>query len=266
MVKKLSLVPYLGGKIRLVPDLIRLIPREHRCYVEVFGGGAAFLLNKPPSRVEIYNDIDNELVNLFMTVRDHPTQFIRHVRSLPYSRTLREVWRTQLYENRLPGNRFERAVRFYYLLRSSFYGHIDKGWRFALKSAEAARLLNCVGEVDQIAQRLAHVQIDCKDFRRCIKTYDRPDTFFFCDPPYYAAAQYRHGTPPFSEADHEALAKLLRDVEGKWLLTYNDHPRIRELYKGFKVIEVATKLNTDKMATVKRRVQRQLIITNYRSK
>jgi len=85
----------------------------------------------------------------------------------------------------------------------------------------------------------------------------------YCDPPYYGASAYRRGIPPFTEASHEDLAKLLREIEGKWLLTYNDHPRIRELYKGFKQLKVATRLNTDKMATVNRRLQPQLIIRNY---
>jgi len=158
---------------------VALLPPCH-AYVEVFGGSGAVLLNKPLSPVEVFNDIDSELVNLFMTVRDHPAEFIRHVESLPYARTLRDAWRTQFYRGRWPKDRFERAVRYYYLVRSSFFGHIDKGWRFALKTDEAARLYNCIGEVEQIAQRLAHVHIDHKDFRRCIHSYDRPNTVFYC--------------------------------------------------------------------------------------
>jgi DNA adenine methylase len=252
----------MGGKRQLAPQIIQLLPSCH-AYVEVFGGSGAVLLNKPPSPVEIFNDIDGALVNLFMTVRDHPAEFIRAVRSLPYSRTLRDTWRRLFYQGRWPADRFERAVRYYYLLRSSFFGHIDKGWRFALKTDEASRLYNCVGEVEQIAQRLAHIHIDHRDFRSCIKTYDRPDTTMYCDPPYYHATPYRKGIPPFTEECHQDLAKILAKVHGKWLLTYNDHPRIRELYKGFKISEVVTRLNTDKLATANRRPFRQLIIRNY---
>lgn len=200
----------MGGKYRLAPRLIALLPKDVHAYVEVFGGSGAVLLNKPPCPVEIYNDIERELVNLFMTVRDHPAEFIRHVQSLPYSQTRRDTWRTQFYGGRWPKGRFERAVRYYYMLRSSFFGHIDKGWRFALKTDEAARLYNCVGEVEQIAQRLAHVHIDHKDFRACIRSYDRPDrphTFFYCDPPYYGAVPYRKKIPPFTEQCHESLAQ-----------------------------------------------------------
>jgi DNA adenine methylase len=253
----------MGGKHRLVPQLVALLPKDTHCYVEVFGGSGAVLLNKPPSPVEVFNDIDNELVNLFMTVRDHPTQFIRAVQSLPYSRILRDDWRTQFYRGRWPRNRVERAVRYYYLVRCSFFGHIDKGWRFALKTDEAARLYNCVGEVEEIAQRLAHVHIDHKDFRACIQSYDRPDTGYYLDPPYFGSVPYRKGIPPFTETDHVDLARILTKVHGRWLLTYNDHPRIRELYKGFEIFEVVTRLNTDKLATANRRPFRQLIMRNY---
>ena len=253
----------MGGKHRLVPQLVALLPKDTHAYVEVFGGSGAVLLNKPPSPVEVWNDIDNELVSLFMTVRDHPTQFIRAVRSLPYSRTLRDAWRSQFYGGHWPKDRFERAVRYYYMLRSSFFGHIDKGWRFALKTDEAARLYNCVGEVEEIAQRLAHVHIDHKDFRRCVQSYDRPDTTFYCDPPYFGSVPYRKGIPAFMETVHQDLASLLKGIQGKFLLTYNDHPRVRELYKGFKMSEVVTRLNTDKLATANRRPFRQVIIRNY---
>lgn len=256
------MVPWMGGKLRLVPQILALLPHHHT-YVEVFGGSGAVLLNKAPSPVEIWNDLDGELVNLFMTVRDHPAEFIRHVRSLPYARTLRQAWRTQFYGGAWPKDRFERAVRYYYLVRSSFFGHIDKGWRFALKTDEATRMYNCVGEVEQIAQRLIGVQIDHKDFQECIRCYDRANVAMYCDPPYYGAVPYRKKIPPFTEQCHLDLARILAKLRCKWLLTYNDHPRIRELYKGFKTTEVATRLNTDKMATANRRLQRQLIIRNY---
>jgi DNA adenine methylase len=258
---RLSFLPYFGGKQRLIKTILPLLP-EHVRYVEVFGGSAALLLNKPPSPVEVYNDIDGLLVNLFLVVRDHPQEFARCVQSLPYSRQLYERWQRQVKNGRLTGNQIEQAVRFYYMLRSSFFAHVEKGWRFATKTDEASRLYNCVGEVETIARRLQHVYIDNLDFRRCIRNWDRPDTIFFLDPPYFETVAYRKAVKAFTAQDHEELAKLLHGVDGKWLLTYNDEVRVRALYKDFEMIEIATSLNTDKMA-VKRRLQRQLIITNY---
>jgi len=258
---RLSFLPYFGGKQRFIKTILPLLPKHTR-YVEVFGGSAAVLLNKPPSPVEVYNDIDGLLVNLFIVVRDHPQEFARCVQSLPYSRQLYERWQRQVKNGRLTGNQIEQAVRFYYMLRSSFFGHVEKGWRFATKTDEASRLYNCVGEVETIARRLQHVYIDRLDFRRCIRNWDRPDTIFFLDPPYFGTLPYRRCVKAFTVQDHEDLAKLLQGVDGKWLLTYNDDARVRALYKDFEMIEVVTSLNTDKMA-LKRRLQRQLIITNY---
>jgi len=263
-VKRLSLVPYMGGKQRLIKTILPLIPKHSR-YVEVFGGSAAILLNKPPSAVEVFNDIDSKLINLFVTVRDHPKQFARYVQSLPYSRELYERWQRQIKNDELHGTQLEQAARFYYLLRSSFYGHVEKGWRFATKSDEASRLYNSLGEVETIARRLQNVYLDHLDFRRCIKNWDRSDTFFYCDPPYFGTVPYRKGIPAFTGQDHGDLASLLHHTKGKWLLTYNDHPRVVELYAGDRRIAVSTALNTDKMAANRRR-QRQLIISHVSDK
>jgi len=260
---RLSFFSYFGGKQRLVKTILPLLPK-HILYVEVFGGSAAVLLNKPPSPVEVYNDIDRLLVNLFMVVRDHPREFARRVQSLPYSRLLYERWQRQLKNGRLTGKQLEQAVRYYYMLRSSFFSHVEKGWRFATKTDEASRLYNSIGEVETIARRLQHVYLDHLDFRRCIRNWDRPDTFFFLDPPYFGTVPYRKGIKAFTAQDHEDLATLLRDVKGKWLLTYNDHPRIRELYASYGFKTVSTKLNTDKIPQgQKRRSFPQLIIRNY---
>lgn len=93
-------------------------------------------------------------------------------------------------------------------------------------------------------------QIDHKDFHECIECYDCPNIIMYLDSPYYGAGPYRKKIPPFTEQCHVDLAKL----HAKWLLTYNDHSRIRELYKDSEIAEVATRLNTDKMATANRRL------------
>jgi DNA adenine methylase len=235
----------------------------------VFGGGAAVLLNKPESPIEVYNDVDGLLVNLFLVVRDHPREFARCVQSLPYSRLLYERWQQHVRNGRAHRGQVERAARFYYLLRSSFFGHVEKGWRFAVKTEEASRLYNCIGEVETIARRLQRVSIDHLDFRRCMRNWDRPDTCFYLDPPYFDSTTYRKGIPAFTEQDHEDLAKILAKVQGKWLLTYNDHPRIRELYSDYGIKPVSTALNTDKgkrgESLWERRNFPQLIITNYKA-
>lgn len=253
----------MGGKYFLLDKLLPLIP-PHRAYVEVFGGGASLLLNKPPSTVEVYNDIDGELVNLFMVVRDHPSEFVRAVASLPYGRELYEKWQKAIKRNALKGGKVERAARFYFLLRSSFFGHVEKGWRFAVKSAEAHRLYTSLCEIEAIARRLQDVYVDHLDFHRCLKNWNRPDTFFFLDPPYFNSTAYRHGVRPFTLKDHMDLAAATRTLRAKWLLTYNDCPKVRELYRRCVMVPVKTSMQTRKVQAGDTRPQLdQLAIANY---
>jgi len=169
----------MGGKQRLVKQLLPLVP-EHEVYCEVFGGGAALLLNKPRSRIEVLNDIDGNIVNLFMVVRDQPEAFIERCRSLPYSRELFATWRNPILEGKLDelGDPVERAVRFYYVIRSAFASNLRKGWRFAMRTNEPNRLLNVINTISKVSERLRGVYIDHLDFRRCIKNWDSPSTFF----------------------------------------------------------------------------------------
>lgn len=251
---RICFFPYIGGKFYLLKKLISLIP-EHRTYVEVFGGAGTLLINKSASKVEVFNDIDGDLINLFMVVRDKPRQFIKRFRWLLYSRESNKRWSKELKTN----DRVERAVRFYYVLRSSFSGNFGAGWSFARNKPQC--LFNSLKQINLIAQRLKRVHIDHLDFRKCIRIWDSKNTFFFLDPPYYGKHRYRYN---LTEKDHLALRDMLGKVKGKWLLTYNDHPKIRKLYKNFK-IQRAFMWNTSSSVEAGQRRKRfaNLIITNY---
>ena len=255
----------MGGKARLTTRLLPLLP-EHTTYVEPFAGAANLLFAKPPSKVEVLNDLDQELVNLLRTIKTRPNLLIRTARAIPYSRAWYERLQREL-KTGLKGSRVQRAAKFWFLIRASFFGHPEKGWRFAIHTREGARLENGLHQLEAVAARLHGVYIDCLDFRRCIKNWDRPTTFFYVDPPYYGAVAYRRGVKPFTTQDHEDLAQLLHHLEGKWLLTYNDHPKVHELYTGYPMIRMSTAMNTDKMAIGQtRRRLRQLVIHNYEVK
>jgi DNA adenine methylase len=254
----------MGGKAALVPELLKLVPPNIETYCEVFGGAGNLLLSKPPSRVEVYNDLDGELVNLMRVIKTRPHLLIRTARGIPYSRTWFERLQREVKTTGLTGNQMHRAAKFWFLLRASFFGHPEKGWRFALHTTEAARLENGLPLILAVSDRLREVYIDCLDFRRCIKNWDGPATFFFLDPPYYGATKYRTLGPQFTNRDHEDLAELLQHVEAKWLLTLNDHPQVRKLYRGYRMAKIDTQMATWKgPAGSKRPRLRQLIIRNY---
>ncbi len=255
----------MGGKQRLVKHLLPLIP-EHHAYCEVFGGSAALLLNKPRSPIEVYNDIDGDLVNLFMVVRDRPDEFAKRLDWVPYSRELYESWRKPFLAGNFddPKDPVERAVRFYYIIRTAFFSHPAKGWRFERTSPRVKHTQEVwagLRRLEEITQRLKSVYVDRVDFRRCIKNWDSTDTFFYADPPYLGATPYLY---TFTDQDHEDLAKLLAKTQGKWLLTYNDTARIRRLYARYHVQRVRQVLAHDKVAAgQKHRLWTQLLIRNY---
>ena len=259
---RLSLLPYMGGKQMMVPRLIPLIP-EHAAYVEVFGGGAALLLNKPPSPIEVYNDLDGELVNLFETVRNSPDEFVKRAEFLLYSRELNEKWKTDLKENRRPEDSVERALQFWYLMRSSFAAHPYKGWAFSETSnrQRPESMWNALEALKPIHERLKMVEIDHLDFERCIKNRDAPETFFFLDPPYLEAEAYRMGI--FTLTDHERLLRTLQECKGKWLMTTGDHPEIRRLFKEYGMILTETTQSVSKVIHEERPSLPNLLIANY---
>jgi len=143
--------------------LLSLIP-EHKTYVEVFGGAGTLLLNKPPSKVEVFNDIDGDLINLFMVVREKPREFIKKFRWFLYSRELNKRWSRDFRTN----DPIERAVRFYYVLRSSFSGNFGAGWSF--KRNKPQIFFNSLKRINLIAERLKRVHIENLDFRECIES------------------------------------------------------------------------------------------------
>jgi len=228
---RLCFFPYIGGKFNLLKALLPLIP-EHRIYVEVFGGAANLLLNKPPSPVEVYNDIDGELVNLFSVVRDRRDEFVERFKLILYSRGIYNKW----MDEPLPQDPVERAARFYYILRCSFGGNYGASWAFKRKAHKHAPDIfwTSLERTEQITQRLKSAYIDALDFRTCFRNWDTSETFFFCDPPYYGLDYYRHN---FSEQDHRDLRRILGETKGKWLLTYNDHLEVRRRYEGFRMKE-----------------------------
>lgn len=253
---RLRFLYYVGGKTYLVKQLRGLIP-PHRCYVEVFGGGGQLLFAKKPSKVEVYNDIDGRLVNLMMVARDQGQEFQHRLETLPYSRRVYNKFR----DEPSTGDPVEDAVRFYYVTVCSFNGEYGSGWSYSVWKNHASRWAGLVSQLRLISARLQNVQIEETDFRTCIETYDRSWTLFYCDPPYYGVKRYKY---TFKEKDHEDLAKLLSNVKGKWLVTYNDHPRIRHLYAGYNLKVVRKPVQTSLVKAGRSRgLWDQLIIANY---
>ena len=212
----------------MVTKLFKLIP-PHHTYVEPFGGGASLLFTKEPSPVEVYNDMDSGLVNFFRTLRD-PEKFEKFhllVSLTPWSREeyyfCRETWE-QCEDD------IERAYRWYIVTRMSFSGDFGTSWSFAVTASRrkmagtCSAWLSTIEGMPEIHNRLMQVQIEHNDFRKIIKTYDTPDTLFYCDPPYVPDTRKGGGyTCEMTVEDHKELIELLLHVKGMVILSGYRH-------------------------------------------
>ncbi|MGF7535545.1 DNA adenine methylase [Bacillus mexicanus] len=260
-----SPIRWFGGKHYLAKDIIPLIP-EHHCYVETFAGGGHVLTQKEPSKVEVYNDIDGDLINFLLTLRNSREELLAALKTLPTSRLLSEEWSKQP----LPKDNFERAVRWYYLLRHLIVPANNEDFKSGFRAGKikntAFDYQNSIVRLKQFEERLRNVLIECLDFREIIKRYDGPNTFFYIDPPYVGRENYYKGG--FTEKDHIELAELLRNIKGKALVSYYPDPLIESLYKDWNIKSmnavVGTGVHKAEKGQSKKR-ETELFIMNYDS-
>lgn len=227
------LVAWAGGKRRLLKHLLPMIP-VHACYVECFGGGGAMLFAKEPSKVEVFNDINGELVNLLRQVKFHGPEMLRELALVPNSRELFKLFQGQ------PGlTEIQRAARFLLLNRWSFGGQMDSYGTTKVSGGGGGntRISGVRENIEAVCARLDRVNIENLDWQEIIRRYDGPETFFFFDPPYINCGKtnYAAWTPETMETFRAALVKL----KGRWLVTVDDSPDCRRIFKGCKIRPVA---------------------------
>jgi len=187
-----SLLAYMGGKSLLANKIIPKIP-EHKCYVEVFAGAAWLMFKKDEtiSDVEIINDINSDLVTLYRVVKHHLEEFIRYYKWILVSRD--EFYRFRKEEPETLTD-IQRAVRFYYLLKMGYAARIrNPSFSIAPTSKPRLNLLRIEEELSAVHLRLSRVFIENRSYADVIKRFDRQETFFYVDPPYYGYEDY-YGT------------------------------------------------------------------------
>lgn len=220
------IIPWMGGKRRLADILIPRFP-PHTCYVEVFAGGAALYFLRPPADVEVINDINGELVNLYRVVKHHLEEFVRQFKWALSSRDVFK-WLQDTPPETLTD--VQRAARFFYLQHQAFGGKVDGQTWGTATTMPPINLLRIEEQLSAAHLRLTSTYIERLHWRECMQRYDRPHTFFYLDPPYWETEGY--GVPfPFEE--YVAMAAVMRSLKGKALLSINDHPAIREAFAGF---------------------------------
>lgn len=213
-------VIWFGGKQYLLDDILPLIP-EHHCYVEPFGGSACVLLAKPPSKVEIYNDLDSAVVNFFrMLDPDNPDfdRFMTLCRANPMARELYDEYKTTWDKQ---SDMAKQVCQWFFVMRQSFNGSAGKGgWNAGGHRNRAAQIYDTVENLPEIANRLRKVQIENNDWEKVVKRYDSEEAFFYCDPPYVHSTRKSGGyAHEMSDDDHHHLIDIISNVKGKVLLS-----------------------------------------------
>lgn len=253
----LPIIPWLGGKRRLADQLLPLFP-QHECYVEVFCGGAAlYFLRQMPAPVEVINDINGDLVNLYRVVQNHLEEFVRQFKWAISSRQVFK-WHQQTLPDTLTD--IQRAARFYYLQHHAFGGKVDGQTFGTATTAPTVNLLRIEESLSAAHLRLAGVNIENLRWDVCIERYDRPHTFFYCDPPYWQTEGYG---VDFPFENYERMAAFMGSCKGKIMVSINDHPDIRRAFAGLAMLEIGIKYSLNNAGSAKPQASRELVITNW---
>lgn len=226
---------YLGGKSRLAKRIVERIP-AHTCYVEPFCGGAWVYFTKSPSTVEILNDMDGELVSFWRVIRSHLPEFLR---CLNFRMVSREDFQRELRIDSSLLTDVQRAVRYYLLQRMGFGGKTT-GRSFGTSCVRPSSLNLPKAEeiLKETHARMARTTIEHLDACDCIERYDSEKTFFYIDPPYWNADFY---AVSFKGDDFKRLCRTLEQVKGKFILSLNDTPEVRDIFKQFVIEPIETK-------------------------
>jgi DNA adenine methylase len=249
-----GLLSYIGGKNRLAKQIIQIFP-DHTTYVEPFAGGAQVLFRKDPSKVEVLNDLDGELVNVYKVCQNHYEELLRYFRFVLVSRTwfdlLKKTDPKMLTD-------IQRAARYLYLLKNCFASLVvNPVYHRNVVQPPGFNLERLPELIEKTHKRLERVQIECAPYDEILQHFDRKGTLFYLDPPYYGKKLYRHN---FSHADFEKLSERLSRLRGKFILSLNDVPEVRNLFRRFYIKGVNLHYTSQKQAG--RRYQ-EVLITNF---
>ncbi|MGH0001290.1 DNA adenine methylase [Pseudovibrio ascidiaceicola] len=257
-VKAEPIAPYLGGKSQLAKTIVGKIQQiKHATFVDVFFGmGGVFFRRVSVPKLEVINDINNELVTLFRVLRSHPEAFLKELEAFPASRVEFDALKNASTAHMTD---LQRAVRFFYLQRLSFGGKVDKQvLGFSHGSPYDFTGDRLQGKLKAAASRLDGVVIESMDWRKVLSRYDSADALFYLDPPYWGGeADYGQGV--FERKDFAEMAELLSKIKGRFLLSLNDREEVRQTFEDFNLEQVHLNYSIGKEAGKK---VAELIISN----
>lgn len=281
-------VSRVGNKTSILHIIYNLFPKEYGRFIDVFGGSGSVLLGKPTiDDFEVFNDFDRNLVNLFRCMKFRPMAVIRelgfcNLNSRDDFDAYRKFFEHEIFDDEylaeeldlteimLPPLRSDELKALYIdrtqdydvrkaalYLKLQRYSYSSSGKSFASQPFDIRKLFHLI---QQLEIRMANVVVENQDFEKLIRHYDRNDAFFYLDPPYYSTENMYPGG--FGTDDHKRLRDLLCTIKGRFLLSYNDCPEIRGLYKEYEIFDF-TRTHSMAQRYEAGKEFRELLIANY---
>lgn len=247
----------------MIVKLLPLLP-PHKTYIEPFCGGASLFFAKPPSPVEVLNDLDKTLISFFAMLRD-PIEFEafhKAVSLTPYSRV---EYNGALATWEQIDDKIERLRRWFVANRQVFAGAYGGGWGRSVTttrrgmSGHVSQWLSTIDMLPEIAARLLMAQLECSDYEKCITLYDTPETLFYLDPPYLGTREAHYKYEMMSADQHRRLVRCLLGIKGMAVLSgYQNEVYERLERAGWERIDFEVSLYSEMRkggATRERRVE-----------
>ena len=252
------IAPWLGGKRNLAKTICAILDQTPcRTYAEPFVGmGGIFLRRQACPPAEVINDRAKDVANLFRILQRHYPQFLEILR---FQLTVRAEFERLVATNPDTLTDLERAARFLYLQRTAFGGKVS-GRNFGVSVARSGRfnLSTLEPMLEDLHTRLSGVIIECLDWLPFIARYDSADTLFYLDPPYWGC-EGDYGSDLFSRDDFGRMAEQLGQIKGRFLLSLNDVPEVRDMFHCFNIRAVST---TYTVASAGASTRPELLISN----
>ena len=233
-----------GNKTPIADNIINLFP-THTTYVEPFVGSGAVYFHKEPSKVEVLNDLDKDLMKgyrLVKTVSSDPSRY----------KDMHDLKQIQAFYDKTPITKEDKLTHAIVKMCGGF------GGKPANKTVyKPANPYNKTQNIQEYKQRMKHTKLLSQDYTTIVKNYDSKDTLFYLDPPYEGSEGfYKH-----ESMNYEDLNDILTNIKGKFILSINDSANIRTIFKKFNMKKVVVKAK--KSQEIGTHDRRELVITNF---
>ena len=260
-----SPIKWVGGKRNLRKELVSIMPK-HTQYCEVFAGALWVMLEKPQSKLEIVNDINDDLINFYKIIQDKNKceELINKLYFLPKSREIFDEFDIKIKKKDYK-DEVDHALMFYYLLKLVFGGRFDRVKKSFAIPNDGRKNINYEKfpeEFLELHERLKDVYIEKQDYKYILDKYDRKDGLFFLDPPYLDTSEHNYGVN-FNLDEYKILNDKLHNLKGTFILTCNDKPELRELFKEFNIKDNEVHYSVSGTSDACKKYK-ELIITNYK--